>query len=454
MVGFTRHPSCKKELPMRPCRFLGLCVLIAFISVCLSREALAQFTQQGPKLVGMGAVGNAEQGYSVSLSSDGNTAIVGGPIDNTIVGAAWIFTRSGSVWTQLGSKLVGTGAVGSSAQGSSVALSGDGNTAIVGAVGDNGGNGAVWIFTRSGGVWTQQGSKLVPTDPSPGIARFGFSVALSSDGNTAAVGGYVDNNGIGATWIFTRSGVAWTQQGSKLVGTGATGPGAQQGHSVGISGDGNTAISGGSSDNNGVGATWVFTRSGSVWTQQGSKLIGSGAVGTAAQGYGVTISSDGNTAMVGGPGDNSFGAAWIFTRSGGVWTQQGNKLVGTGSSGSPGQGYSVSLSSDGSTAVEGGPSDASSAGAAWIFTRSGGVWTQQGNKLVGVDAVGNANQGISVALSADARTAIVGGDFDNGNTGAAWIFAIPSIPTTTPLGVALLALALVLAAATLMRMRA
>ena len=105
----------------------------------------------------------ANQGCSVALSADGNTAIVGGPNDNSGIGAAWVFTRSGGVWTQQGIKLVGTGAIGAAGQGNSVALSADGNTAIVGGPGDNSDTGAAWVFTRSGGVWTQQGSKLVGT---------------------------------------------------------------------------------------------------------------------------------------------------------------------------------------------------------------------------------------------------------------------------------------------------
>src|SRR5262245_21803690 len=107
-----------------------------------SQVALAQFTQQA-KLVGTGGVGAADQGF-VALSGDGNTAIVGGPFDNSFAGAAWVFTRSGGVWTQQQSKLVGTGAVGAARQGSSVALSSDGDTAIVGAPSDNSGTGAAF----------------------------------------------------------------------------------------------------------------------------------------------------------------------------------------------------------------------------------------------------------------------------------------------------------------------
>src|SRR5207302_1802677 len=85
--------------------------------------------------------------------------------------------------------------------GWSVSLSSDGNTVIVGGYGDNGNKGAGWAFTRSGGVWTQQGSKLVGTG-AIGAAQQGYSVALSSDGNTAIVGGYTDNGGAGAAWVY------------------------------------------------------------------------------------------------------------------------------------------------------------------------------------------------------------------------------------------------------------
>ena len=126
---------------------------------------------------------------------------------------------------------------------------------------------------------------------------------------------------------------------------------------------------------------------------------------------------------MGGPADNiNVGAAWVYTRSGGVWTQQGNKLVGTGAVGSAGQGSAVSISSDGNTAIVGGPGDNIVTGAVWVYTRSGGVWTQQGNKLLGTGAVGQARQGSAISISSDGNTAIVGGYADNGSSGAAWVF--------------------------------
>src|SRR5258708_214685 len=174
---------------------------------------------QGPKLFGTGAVGGAQQGFSVALSSDGNTAIVGGFADSSSAGAAWGLTGRGGGWAQRGRKLVGPGDVGNANQGKSVALSSDVNTAIVGGGNDSVSDGAAWVFTRSGGVWAQQGDKLVGTG-SVGFPYQGNSVALSSDGNTAIVGGFIDNSSAGAAWVFTRSGGLWTQQGAKLVGTG------------------------------------------------------------------------------------------------------------------------------------------------------------------------------------------------------------------------------------------
>ncbi|HTK31524.1 MAG TPA: FlgD immunoglobulin-like domain containing protein [Candidatus Saccharimonadaceae bacterium] len=393
---------------------------IAVVLLLCPLVASAAFVQQGPKLVASDASGQPHEGTSVALSADGNTAIVGGPFDNGS-GAAWIYTRSGGAWTQQGPKLVGTGVASVAAQGWSVALSADGNTALVGGYFDNSSTGAVWVFTRSGGVWTQQGPKLVGTG-AVGTASQGWSVALSADGNTALVGGYTDNSNAGAVWVYTRSGGVWTQQGGKLVGSGAVGS-ADQGTSVALSADGNTAIVGGYTDASFSGATWVFTRSGGVWSQQGGKLVGSGAIGNALEGSSVALSADGNTAVIGGYGDNSVtGAAWVFTRGGGVWTQQGGKLVGTGATGSAFQGSSVGLSADGNTALVGADGDNSNIGAAWVYVRHGGAWSQLGPKVVGSSAVGAAEEGASAALSADGQTAMLGGFGDNSATGAAWVF--------------------------------
>jgi FG-GAP repeat len=369
-------------------------------------------------------------GLSVALSGDGNTALIGG--SDISGGAAWVFTRSGSTWTQQ-AKLTGSGEIGTGEFGVSVALSGDGNTALIGGPADNGGVGAAWVFTRSGSTWTQQGGKLTGSGESP-EGEFGVSVALSADGNAALIGGYRDNSFVGAAWVFTRSGSTWTQQGSKLTASGEIEKG-EFGFSVALSGDGNTAVIGGRFDNGGAGAAWVFTRSGSTWTQQGSKLTASGEIVEGRFGWSVALSSDGNTALIGVVGYNGFvGAAWVFTRSGSTWTQQGSKLTGSGEIGEGRFGWSVALSGDGNTALIGGYKDNSEVGAAWVFTRSGSTWTQQGSKLTGPAEIGAGWFGWSVALSGDGNTVLIGGPFDNGGTGAAWVFTPP--PPTVVTGVA------------------
>ncbi len=647
-------------------------VTVAVASALWAAAAGAQFTQQGNKLTGDDATGAAWQGSAVAVSADGNTAIVGGYLDNNDAGAAWVFTRSAGVWTQQGTKLVGSGAVGDAGQGWSVAVSGDGNTAIIGGPGDNTGAGAAWVFTRSGSQWTQQGNKLVGTGA---VAKpnQGWAVALSSDGNTAAVGGPGDNSGVGAVWVFTRAAGVWKQQGVKLVGTGAAGlPG--QGSSVALSGDASTLIAGGPQDNDDSGAAWVFTQSAGAWTQQGNKLAGltptstfsiqgnasvtanftqqpqpcvalaavvapaadgtivvntpptctggylpgtrvslsvtpttgwtlagwsgsggsfsnvaaydttftiaagatvtanlleqssacdtlalavspagAGSVTTdtlqnctggytqgsqtvlaaspvfgwtfvgwsssggsfstasspttiftisssttvtanfaqssvacgalavsanpsaagsvtsgtapncnlgftlgtpipltanpapgwtfagwsgtggvfddptglatgARQGTSVAISGDGNTAAVGGYVTGDTSTVWVFARAGGTWVQQGNPLPAGGEASLAQQAWSVAISADGNTILASEPGDDDGTGAAWVFTRSGGVWTQQGTKLVGAGAAGRAQQGSAAALSADGSTAVVGGPGDNAGAGAAWVF--------------------------------
>src|SRR5262245_46687239 len=131
---------------LRRLDLFGLPSRAILIGTALCLPAHAQFVQQGAKLVGAGATGPSGQGYSVGLSGDGNTAIVGGLFDGAQAvpagytglgpGAAWIFTRSGANWSQQGPKLTGSGGAGTPSQGYSVAMSGDGNTAVVGGNAD------------------------------------------------------------------------------------------------------------------------------------------------------------------------------------------------------------------------------------------------------------------------------------------------------------------------------
>ena len=182
----------------------------------------------------------------VALSGDGSTAIVGAPQDKHGAGAAWVFVRSGETWAPQGGKITASGEVGHGYFGISVALSGDGNTALIGSPKDGKGEGATYVFTRSGETWTQRARFTGGEEI--GHANSGRRVAISSDGQTALVGGFADNADAGAAWVFVRSGESWTQQGAKLTGPSEAGAG-QFGGDVALSGEGNSALIGGPADN-------------------------------------------------------------------------------------------------------------------------------------------------------------------------------------------------------------
>jgi hypothetical protein len=400
--------------------------------------AAKYYVQQGTKLIGSAATGPSAQGVSVALSGDGSTLAIGGNLDSSYVGAVWIFIKgSDGTWSQQ-AKLVGTGYIGSSIlQGSSVSLSADGSTLAFGGTGDNNGIGATWVFNRSGNTWIQQAKLVGSGYVGSSDINQGSSVSLSADSNTLAIGTPNDNSQIGCTFIFVRQNGSWSQQ-ARLIGTGYTGTYANQGGSVSLSGDGNVLAVGAYGDNNSIGATWIFYRKyGTMWIQQGQKLIGTGYDDTLTvqQGWSVSLSRDATTLAVGGLYDTSgLGATWIFTQTmpsglgSGTWTQQGSKLVGIGAVDASRQGYSVSVTTisnntniDAVLAV-GGYLDNSNTGAVWTFTRKNSVWSLLGPKLVGTGSTGSANQGSSVALSTDGTTIASGGYSDNSGDGATWIF--------------------------------
>jgi hypothetical protein len=412
------------------------------------------------KLTASDEAGGGLFGYSVALSADGNTALIGGPRDSTHFGAVWVFVRSGSDWTQQGAKLMGSEQGGEGAGehcgdmpgeesdscsfGRAVALSADGNTALVGSPRDsrfeapkNEGEpgewvqnvGAAWVFTRSEGKWTQQGPKITGGEEA-GEGRFGRSVALSADGNTALMGGSSDIAGHGAAWVFTRSSEGtWTQMGHKLTASEEMGE-THLGGSVALSADGRAALIGGPGDNGYDGAAWVFKAGGSGWTQQ-AKLTGGAPGGASHFGYRVALSADGGTALVGARGDSGGqGAAWVFTHTESAWLEQG-ELKGAEEAGEE-FGSSVTLSGDGNTALVGAPHANGSKGAAWLFRRSGASWSEPGVMLPATGERGNAWFGFSAALSADASAALVGGLQESSDkvvkAGAVWAFGAEPRP--------------------------
>lgn len=341
-------------------------------------------------------------GDSVALSADGNKALVGAQQ------GAWIFTRRGGKW---GGTKLDTGAKGSDRTVESVALSANGRVALLGTpyAGDE--KGSAWIFTTRGrGAWV--GTKLTGTG-AKGDGKFGLSVALSADGQVALVGAPRDRGALyktrilagfarGSAWVFRRSGSTWKQDGSKLTGWRHS-VGAEFGTSVALSGDGSTALIGGPKADGGKGIIWFFRRSSSGWGSRQPLGAPNTRRGNSRFGHTVALSRDGRTALVGGPGDNSGkGAAWFYAKAGaaGSWGVQGKLTDGGKSRDIRYKGSfagSMALSADANTALIG------SKGLVFVFTRSGSTWAQQRPNL----SARGQFFGWSVALSADANTALI-----------------------------------------------
>ena len=270
----------------------------------------------GDKLEVPAATGESAVGYAVSLSADGGTALLGGPYDNALVGGAWVFTRAGETWSQQGGELTGSGETGPGFFGVSVSLAGDGGTALIGADADDSA-GAVFTFARSGGTWSQQGPKITGDGATDG-ALFGFDVALAGDGSSALVGALRDGDGDGAAWQFARSGTSWVQQGGKLTGSGEVGSGGF-GTAVALSATGDTALVGGSSDDDNTGAAWVLVASSPAAPTNVRAAPGLGqatvtfAPSPGATSYTVTSSPGGATAT--GASARSSYPAWTPARS-------------------------------------------------------------------------------------------------------------------------------------------
>ncbi len=333
---------------------------------------------------------------------------------------------------QRGVKLVGIGEIHRGEFGRSIVLSADGKTAAVGGSNDNSptfhskrgvlslGLGAVWVFKRTGSTWKQQGPKIVGKGES-GEGQFGASIALSGDGKELMVGAPADRAGQGSVWVFVWTGKAWRQQGKILTVT--TPVPSSFGTGVALSRSGKTAVVGGAYSHTGVGSAWIFTRSGSTWKAV-AHLTGTGESGTGQFGRQVAVSGNGTTVLIGAPGDdNGKGAAWVFVKHGKTWKAAGPKLVGKGASPEGDFGNSVALSATGTTAVVGAPVDRNGVGSVWVYTRSGNTWAKNPKRLSGFKEVGPGQFGDSVALSPTGDVVLVGGAIDNDGIGAAWTFA-------------------------------
>jgi hypothetical protein len=372
----------------------------------------------------LAADGDANDYFGRAVAVDGDTVVVGAPDDDdkgTSSGSVYVFTRTGATWTQQ-AKLTAADGAANDYFGRAVAI--DGDTLVVGAHQDDdkgSASGSAYVFTRTGGTWTQQ-AKLVPADGTAGD-YFGFAVAVDAD--TIVVGAHQDDDkgaNSGSVYVFTRTGATWTQQ-AKLTAT----DGAASdffGHAVAV--DAGTIVVGAYWDDDKgdySGSAYVFTRTGGTWTQQ-AKLVP--ADGTADDWFGSSVAVDGDTVVVGAHLDDDkgidSGSVYVFVRTGATWTQQA-KLTAADGAADDRFGWAVAVDAD--TIVVGAYGDDDKgidSGSVYVFTRTGGTWTQQA-KLTAPD--GAANDYFGRAVAVDAGTIVVGVEYDDDdkgtNSGSVWV---------------------------------
>ena len=387
-------------------------------------------------------------GYAVSISSDGSTVLVGAYQDDDGTslneGAAYIYEKPEGGWTTTSTytaKLTASDGVQADYFGYVVSISGDGSTALVGAHGVDDGTsvdeGAAYIYEKVNGTWTER-AKLTASDGVQGD-QFGRAVSISSDGSTALVGAYAVDDGTstdeGAAYIYEKPGGGWTTTSTyttKLTASDGV-QGDQFGRAVSISSDGSTALVGAyavdDGTSSGEGAAYIYESNYFVDYVE-NKIVGSDLGTYYFFGYSVSISNDGSTALVGSSGYDggdptnaaNRGSAYIFEIVNGTWTQVA-RLTASDWQSSDQFGYSVSISSDGSTALVGAKNDDSQAGSAYIFEK-GSAWSNMTEiaKLTASDRVNTDQFGYSVSISNDGSSAIVGAPFENSRIGSAYIF--------------------------------
>lgn len=299
-------------------------------------------------------------GFSVSLSNDGKTALIGTASD-----AAYIFSSLNNTWTQQ-AKLISNEDITWNGFGRSVALSGDGNTALIGDDVERAG----YVFMHTNTTWSQQ----VKLSAESGIADgFGTSVSLANDGNIALIGASFDNQDKGAAYVFTRTNASsWSQQAklSTLDGQDY----AWFGNAVTLSSDGSIALIGASWHDGCKGAAYVFAHTNNGWSQQALLTAADGVVGDTF-GSAVSLAANGSMALISSPGDDDrayeSGAVYVFTSTGNGWTQQA-KLTAQDGAEYDKFGMSVSLAANGDTALIGAPVtfSMSRTGAAYVLTEA------------------------------------------------------------------------------------
>ncbi len=356
--------------------------------------------------------------FGATVDMDGDLAVFGVNAKNSNTGAAYVFYRSGGVWTQE-AKLTPSDGVAYDNFGSAVAISG--NTVVVGAkYADPSGvssAGAAYFFVRSGTTWSQQQKVTAPVPASS--TSFGNSVDI--DGDTAVfatLDATLFGGAAAAGYVFVRSGTTWSLQ-QKVTPSSPISIGSFS--AVAVNGD--TAIFGWRSTK----VAYVFKRTAGVWTQQQKLQSVNPAL---SDEFGCAVEVQGDTAFVGAYADGthgiSAGAVYVFDRSGSTWTNS-DILFGTGIGGLSYFGGDISVSND--TLVIGAHGDGALAaqyGAAWVYVRSGATWSEQ-VKLLASDPTSYGWLGQGVAVSGS--TAICGAngiDTYGQNAGKAYVFDVPT----------------------------
>ncbi|MAV76072.1 MAG: hypothetical protein CL691_05580, partial [Cellvibrionales bacterium] len=388
--------------------------------------------------------GNQNDYFGMSVSIDGDTVLIGadGDDDNgNKSGSAYVYTHSNGVWTQQ-QKLTASDGAENDYFGHSVSI--DGDTALIGAWGDDYRQGSAYLFVRSNGVWSEQ-QKLTASD---GTFSDYFGDEVSLDSDTALIGAHMDDDDInggynsGSAYVFVRSNGVWSEQ-QKLIANDAT---QNDKFGIDVSLNGDTAVIGAPlDDDNGdnSGSAYIFVRSNGIWTQQ-QKLTASDGAERETFGYGISL--DGDTAFIGSYGDNTYysGSAYVFVRSNGVWSEL-QKLIASDIAEFQYFGNRISLNGDTALISAYGDDDNGiSSGSAYVFVRSNGVWSEE-QKLTAIDGFENDIFGRSVSI--DGNTAVIGaywGDGISTDSGSAYIFPLSQPHLNVPAmgGIGLLALGL------------
>ena len=353
-------------------------------------------------------------GHSVSLSADGNILAVGAYLNEAETGGTGhvrVYENIGGNWVQKGNDIEGKSF--STLFGYSVSLSSDGSTVAIGAISNFG---YARIYKFESGSWTQFGGDI---DGETASGRFGHSISLSSNGSIVALGSPgPPQGGYSYTSIYKLESNTWTQIGTDIDNEAIS---DFSGYSVSLSSDG-TIVAIGAPGNNGesssdnLGHVRVFENQSNVWTQLGADIDGEN-IGYES-GKSVSLSSDGTVVAIGAPdnGENGIqsGHVRVYKYESGNWVQVGNDIDGEVAHYRTG--WSVSLSADGSILVIGeigSTSGATDKGRVRIFRNQEGVWTQIGNEIFG-----DANQdysGWNVGLSNDASMLAIGAPYNDDN---------------------------------------